>query len=222
MGVDGMSSDEEEKVHDGIQYRIRVPRWREPLVTPWLRMFDAIYRYHRLEENAGDMRGAMPRRRVPSNIPSTSKKFVPGLPINAYEITWLEEQLDIANVVHPGPKAKFIHDPHLAQYVLIPCCVPPSELTYMKGSTPKSQLVISIAQLYHSGLIQRMVVNVGPSPTKPMPPPLPTYYHDFSTCGRFLILFHQCALISPRPTRGGVVSGESVSHRLFFSFFFSP
>ena len=124
MGVDGMSSDEEEKVQDGIQYRVLAPRWRSPMLTPWLRMFDAIYRYHRLEENTGDMRGALPRRRVPSSGISTSKKFVPGLPINVYETNWLEEQLDVVNVVHPGPKANFTHDPQLAQYVFILDCFP--------------------------------------------------------------------------------------------------
>ncbi|KAF9642160.1 hypothetical protein BDM02DRAFT_3105986 [Thelephora ganbajun] len=121
LGVDGMSSDEEEKVEDGIQYQILTPRWRAPMLTPWLRMFDAIYRHHRLEDNASDMRGSLPRRRVATSSESTSKRFVPGLPINAYRTDWLEGQLDIANVVHPAPGAKYTHDPQLAQYVLTPC-----------------------------------------------------------------------------------------------------
>ena len=115
LGVDGMSSDEEEKVQDGIQYRILTPGWRAPMLTPWLRMFDAIYRHYRLENHANDMRGAFPRRRVATSAESASRRFVAGLPINAYRTTWLERQLDIANRVHPAPTAKYTHDPQLAQ-----------------------------------------------------------------------------------------------------------
>ena len=118
LGIDGMSSDEEEKVSSGIQYRIRTPRWRAPILTPWLRIFDALYVYHRTENDDGDRRGALPRRRVATTLESTSRKFVSNLPINAYRTDWLEEQLDVANVVHPTPAAKYTHDPQLAQYVL--------------------------------------------------------------------------------------------------------
>lgn len=115
LGVNGMSSDEEEIVEDGKQYRILTPRWRAPLLTPWLRMFDALYRYHRLQDDGSDMRGTMPRRRVPTTTESTSRGFIAGLPINAYKTNWLEEQLNVANIVHPAPAAKYIHDPRLAQ-----------------------------------------------------------------------------------------------------------
>lgn len=115
LGIDGMSSDEEEVLADGVQYRIQTPRWRAEMVTPWLRMFDAIYRYHRLENHTGDMRGTFPRRRIPTTTESTSRKFVPGLPINAYKTQWLEEQLDIPNIVHPAPAVRFTHDPQLQQ-----------------------------------------------------------------------------------------------------------
>jgi hypothetical protein len=120
MGIDGMSSDEEEALPNGIQYRIRPPRWRAPMVTPWLRMFDSIYLHHRTENNDGDRRGSMPRRRVGTNVESTSRKFVSGLPMNAYKIEWLEEQLDIANVVHPTEPIDYTHDPQISQCVFLP------------------------------------------------------------------------------------------------------
>jgi hypothetical protein len=115
MGVDGMSSDEEERVEGSVQYRILAPRWRSPTLTPWLRMFDMLHQHHRLEDNSQDMRGAFPRRRVPGSASSNSKRFVPGLPINVYRTEWLERQLDVPNVVHPAPAAVYSHDPQLAE-----------------------------------------------------------------------------------------------------------
>lgn len=168
MGVDGMSSDEEEKVADGIQYRILAPRWRSPNVTPWLRMFDTIYRYYRLEENTNDMRGALPRRRVPTTTESTSRRFVPGLPINTYDTGWLEEQLDISNVVHPTPPIKYLHDPKLAQYVLTSRRILSSLPTYFKDSpsTRTSRVAIQICTPGRD-LCHRIdpAVNTHPSPT---------------------------------------------------------
>jgi hypothetical protein len=124
LGINGMSSDEEETVSNGIQYQIRPPRWRAPMVTPWLRMFDSIYIYHRTENNDGDRRGSMPRRQVSTTVESTSRKFVSGLPINAYKIEWLEEQLDLVNVVHPTSPIDYEHDPDLAQCVLLAFYLP--------------------------------------------------------------------------------------------------
>jgi hypothetical protein len=115
LGIDGMSSDEEENVADGVQYRIQAPRWRSMTVTPWLRVFDGLHVYNRLQKNSKDMRGAWPRRRLPTTVQSASRGFVSGLPINAYRTRWLEEQLDIANTVHPSPAAAYLHDPQLAE-----------------------------------------------------------------------------------------------------------
>lgn len=117
LGVDGMSSDEEEVVEGGVQYRILTPRWRSAILGPWLRVFDVLHQHDRLENNSNDKRGAFPRRRVapPAGTLSASRRFVPGLPINAYRTEWLEEQLDITNVVHPAPVAGYQHDPQLVQ-----------------------------------------------------------------------------------------------------------
>ena len=120
LGIDGMSSDEGEKVNNGIQYRIYAPRWRARMVTPWLRVFDSLYLDYRMGDNSGDQRGTLPRRRVPTRLESSSRKYVPGLPINAYRTDWLEEQLDITNLVHPAPAKRYQHDPDLFQYVSFP------------------------------------------------------------------------------------------------------
>ena len=115
LGVDGMSSDEEERVPDGVQYRIQPPQWRALHLMAWLRMFDAIHQYYRIEHGANDKRGCMPRRRVSAPTDSSSKRFVPGLPINAYKVSWLENQLDVTNFVHPTPEARYWHDESLIQ-----------------------------------------------------------------------------------------------------------
>lgn len=119
LGVDGMSSDEEERVPGGIQYRILLPRWRSHDLTSWLRMFDAIYLNYRLEHCTNDRRGCMPRKRIPTFVESQSRRFIPGLPFTAYRVSWLEEQLDIANIVHPTPGIPFLHDEALSQYVFV-------------------------------------------------------------------------------------------------------
>lgn len=145
LGIDGMSSDEEERIDDGVQYRILVPRWRSPNLTPWLRQFDEIYLYYRHEKNSRDLRGTFPRRRLPSSVWSTSRKFVAGLPINAYRTDWLDAQLDIPNIVHPAPPITYSHDPDLAQQVFILRSFFSSRLTCFKaGLTQVPFLIYSI------------------------------------------------------------------------------
>ena len=120
LGIDGMSSDEGEETNNGIQYRIYAPRWRALVVTAWLRVFDSLYLHHRMGNDSGDQRGTLPRRRVPTTLESSSRKYVPGLPRNAYSTNWLEEQLDVTNLVHPAPERNYVHDPVLFQYVSSP------------------------------------------------------------------------------------------------------
>jgi hypothetical protein len=113
LGVDGMSSDEEEIVNGQKRYPILPPEWRDTRVTAWLRIFDSLYLYTRLQSSAVDARGRMPRDRVSTARFSSSKRFVAGLPINAYKPSWLEKQLDVRNIVHPGPPRDYVHDPEL-------------------------------------------------------------------------------------------------------------
>ena len=95
----------------------------------WLRVFDSLYLRHRNQEEHGDQRGCMPRRREHSAKESTSRKFVPGLPINAYRPDWLEQQMDVPNMVHPSALQLYIHDPQLIQYVFVPPTTFPTSLT---------------------------------------------------------------------------------------------
>lgn len=120
LGVDGMSSDEEAITAEGKKYLVLVPRWRAAVLTPWLRVFDSLYLRYRTMAEHGDQRGCMPRRRYASRKESASRKFVPGLPINAYRADWLTTQLDVANMVHPSAEKLYHHDDQLAQYVLLP------------------------------------------------------------------------------------------------------
>lgn len=125
LGVDGMSSDEEVATSEGKRYFTLMPKWRAPVLALWLRVFDSLYLHHRNRAEHGDQRGCMPRRREASAKESTSGRFVPGLPINAYRRDWLERQLDVPNIVHPSAEQSYTHDPQLAQYVFVSSTVSP-------------------------------------------------------------------------------------------------
>lgn len=115
LGVSGMSSDETSDGDGPRRYRILNPRWRSPLVTAWLRYFDALYNRARRDRVFGNDRGAFPRDRKSAKKESRSRKFVVGLPRNAYEQNWLDKQVDIENVVQPGPSVPWLHQPEIIE-----------------------------------------------------------------------------------------------------------
>lgn len=126
LGIDGMSSDEgdspeNEGAVDDVEYRILEPLWRAPQVTPWLRMFDSIYRLFRRKGQADVGPGAFPRRRKSTGVKSKSLKFVPGLPINMYDQGWLEGDMmrkyDLCPTALPYD---FTHDENIMEYVVQP------------------------------------------------------------------------------------------------------
>ncbi|KAI0713030.1 hypothetical protein C8T65DRAFT_574203 [Cerioporus squamosus] len=87
LGVDGMSSDEEEEGAPLRRYRVFVKPWRSKVVTEFLRILDALHRRYRQKAGAGTKRGSPPRLRYLCLDESTSKA-VEKLPINAYDETW--------------------------------------------------------------------------------------------------------------------------------------
>ena len=105
-----MSSDEEETVGRRKQWRILAPRWRSARVTGWLRYFDALYDQARSGGGPYQYNGPLPRHRASARNTSDNKKFVPGLPRNAYRKGWLESLVDVENVVRPTASVSWIHD----------------------------------------------------------------------------------------------------------------
>ncbi|KAK7684253.1 hypothetical protein QCA50_012577 [Cerrena zonata] len=91
LGVNGMSSDEEDQFRGVRHYRVLPKRWRAPNLSPWLRVFDAAYRKERLGP-FGQSPGAMPRIRTSTAAQTAGAvaKVVRGLPENAYNRTFLE------------------------------------------------------------------------------------------------------------------------------------
>ncbi|KAF8877194.1 hypothetical protein BD779DRAFT_1429120, partial [Infundibulicybe gibba] len=99
LGTDGMSSDEseDEDAHiqaaarlDNPRFKILQPKWRAKPLTIWLRVIDSV---HLISRRSGDKsaRGAYPRLRISNERApefSKSKKFVKGLPKNAYDPVW--------------------------------------------------------------------------------------------------------------------------------------
>lgn len=118
LGIDGMSSDDSDIDAGGLpQYRVTQPLWRAGSVGTWLRALDVLYLMHR-RESGTTTRGAFPRRRLVTLLSSSSNKFVPGLPINAYKPTWLRSRLEVKNTVRPNATPYlFLHSSAIQEYV---------------------------------------------------------------------------------------------------------
>ena len=115
LGVAAMSSDEEEKVGSRKQWRILAPRWRSAKVTGFLRYFDALYDQDRSENGPNEYRGPLARHRASARRTSDSKKFVRGLPRNAYRKTWLQSLVDADNIARPTANISWTHDPTIVE-----------------------------------------------------------------------------------------------------------
>ncbi|KAJ7021351.1 hypothetical protein C8F04DRAFT_959921 [Mycena alexandri] len=120
LGVDGMSSDDserEDRPDHPFQYSIRPPRWRATRVEPWLRMFDSIHNILR-RKSAGTHPGAFPRIRTATNRKSANTKFVAGLPANAYDPQWMNEDVLRKYDIHAVSNYDFVHDEDVILYAV--------------------------------------------------------------------------------------------------------
>lgn len=115
LGIAGMSSDETSDGNGSKSFRILTPQWRSSLVAAWVRYFDVLYNRARRDNVFGNGRGAFPRDRKSARGESKSKRFVAGLPINAYRQEWLDKQIDVDNVVQPGPSVHWLHEPAIIE-----------------------------------------------------------------------------------------------------------
>ncbi|KAJ7429043.1 hypothetical protein B0H11DRAFT_1770383 [Mycena galericulata] len=121
LGIDGMSDTESEVEADGsdVRYYIVSPKWRAGRITPWLRFLDSVYKILRRGGASHATRGALPGMRIPTNRKSTISKYVAGLPINAYDTEWMDEDLLRKNELRTRQPYDFSHDPDLILYVII-------------------------------------------------------------------------------------------------------
>ena len=115
LGVAGMSSDETSDGEDSKSFRILTPKWRSDSVTAWIRYFDVLYNRARRDRIFGNGRGAYPRDHKNARRESRNRNFVVGLPRNAYRQGWLDRQIDIDNVVQPGPSVSWLHEPAIIE-----------------------------------------------------------------------------------------------------------
>lgn len=124
LGVDGMSSDESDHGDmSGIpQFRIVKKPWRNPILSSWLHVFDAIHRYSRFRPVRRTTRGAQPHIRLLGNKIDDSRPAVIRLPINAYNPVWLE-MLDAYDQellnADEEESYDFSHLPEVLEYVLL-------------------------------------------------------------------------------------------------------
>ncbi|KAI0762494.1 hypothetical protein C8Q74DRAFT_1174340, partial [Fomes fomentarius] len=84
MGVESMSSDEEDNTAAFVRYRIFKKPWRHVRVTQCLRLLDALHRMWRAESGQASKRGSTQRCRFDGSNPPK-----PRLPKNAYDDAWL-------------------------------------------------------------------------------------------------------------------------------------
>ncbi|KAJ8583682.1 hypothetical protein M405DRAFT_692126, partial [Rhizopogon salebrosus TDB-379] len=84
IGPDGMSSDETANENEIPQYRILGRHWRSIEVTPWLRMFDVMYRHKRWGPVVTVSRGNNARVHFESMSMGRPRRGVRRLPRNTY------------------------------------------------------------------------------------------------------------------------------------------
>ena len=95
LGPDGMSSDESNGSSGAPRvYNICISPWRATGVTSFVCIFDAVASILRQLSfphlGSGIGHGALPRIRVVAvGLSSTSRRFVPGLPVNTYLPDWI-------------------------------------------------------------------------------------------------------------------------------------
>lgn len=118
LTIDGMSSDESEDEGDetGKPCYVTRPVWRAVELGPWLRVFDSLYLALGKEHGPGHG----PHLRIYNHqVPrmSHNQKFVAHLPVNAYDVRWLERRNDIDFSIRPVDAYDFHHDAHIFRYV---------------------------------------------------------------------------------------------------------
>lgn len=122
LGVGGMSSDESdgEDINpptrlDAPRFHILRPTWRAKGLVVWLHMIDGVHMIARKSgDNGSSLRGAYPRLRIynaQSPRFSTSNRFVSKLPLDAYDVQWLNARNDLDFSVQPTQETYgFNHD----------------------------------------------------------------------------------------------------------------
>ncbi|OBZ77588.1 hypothetical protein A0H81_02217 [Grifola frondosa] len=116
LGVDGMSSDESEHENGVIQYRVLIKSWRNPVLTPWLRTFDAAYRKDRLSGPSQSTRGAHPHLRLASQKVDLRAPVI-RLPFNAYNYEWLKglSAFELESLAPQHREYEFLHTPAMME-----------------------------------------------------------------------------------------------------------
>lgn len=116
LGPEGMSSDESDHENGVVQYRVLIKSWRHPILTPFLRVFDASYRRDRFVPILQNTQGSHPHLRLSSNKVDDSRGAPTRLPINAYDTRWLANltQFDRERL-EEGDPYDFSHTPHILE-----------------------------------------------------------------------------------------------------------
>lgn len=108
-----MSSDDTDNEGGTVRYKVFQKRWRSREVKELLSLLDTLYQISRTTQR----RGGLPLQRVQTVTVSEQRPAVLGLPVNAYDSTWLDGLNNLARQalkVDADPH-NFTNDPSVSQ-----------------------------------------------------------------------------------------------------------
>lgn len=127
LGPAGMSSDDSDHTDEaGVpQYRIKSRPWRNPELTPFLRVLDGVHRHDRFQDTSEDRTagaGAQPhiRNMLPGPLAESTTRPPVGLPRPVYRSELLDTPQGARLRARTSAPHNFTHAPAIVKYVYFP------------------------------------------------------------------------------------------------------
>lgn len=118
LGVDGTSSDDSDREEPhNVKYKRRTQPYLSQECVAWKHHFDSVAAIQ-VPAATELHRGNIARTRIMhGGTPSQRLIFKPGLPINAYDATWLQANAARKSRLRPAPRYDFTFPPEAYEYV---------------------------------------------------------------------------------------------------------
>jgi hypothetical protein len=110
FGVGGTSDDESdcEDIRNP-RYNIRCMSWLSMEATNWKQTVDKVHILDKYQD--GQVLSTRPERQRFISGKISTRRYVSGLPLNAYSKDWLDQDPMRRKLVHAAPNYDFAHDP---------------------------------------------------------------------------------------------------------------